>query len=264
MAKDHGREFLYKPMKDCARLLHWHIVTLMTQRSVVQSPMTEYVDWLVLLERYLRHPAATPPAAQSVPSTIPTAIRHVTKAADSLVSLARSYGRTALDPLNCTWEAIADANFDTAGLKAEERALILQQELGSDATTGFALPPGLTLLIPDQPLALGMAAGSAWNHRCAVVCHGLSGRLGRIHRRKSGDRPVGGTEDSGAATFDDRAATSPAHCRCDKTKTKAGTGLHAPECGSDDRGCTINLACRGREGSRNDRLDQQGGRDGPQ
>ena len=72
MAKDHGREFLYKPMKDCARLLHWHIVTLMTQRSVVESPMTEYVDWLVLLVCHPRHPAATPPAAQSVPSTIPT------------------------------------------------------------------------------------------------------------------------------------------------------------------------------------------------
>lgn len=157
LAKDHGRELLYTGMKDCARLVHWHLVRAMLRHAEPVS-QARFVDWLALLEQFLRHPAATPPVAQSVASSVPVSVSHRARAGDTLLTLSKQYGRTAVDPARCTWETIADANFDTADLTPEQRAVVLRQELGSEPETGFRVPEGRLLLIPNQRFPIGTAA----------------------------------------------------------------------------------------------------------
>jgi hypothetical protein len=120
----------------------------------------DFVDWLELLERYLRHPAATGPVTQSVVAYVPVTRTHVAQPNDTLVALAGRYAATALDPSRCTWEAIADATFDTEGLPPQERAEVLQKALGSGPTEGFRVPVGTPVLIPEQHHAFATAAAS--------------------------------------------------------------------------------------------------------
>lgn len=120
----------------------------------------KYIDWLELLEYFLRHPGGD--KSEKI-VTRPVTIVHTTGRDDSLVSLANHYRSTAVHPETFDWPKIALVNYgihavhpkDTPEGQAERRAINRML-----AQTGDGLPtqkdgnyfwkPNIRVLIPDQ------------------------------------------------------------------------------------------------------------------
>ena len=176
LAKDHGLEWLYEHQKRCAMAVHWYIVHVLTRwsrpcalplsKAVCDASGEEqrnrvdqryWIDWLELLEYFLRNPATLMKTTQTTLRLSVTKI-HIVRAdkIDSLANLATIYGPTAVHQ-PYTWERIADANFDTDGVPDDERKQIVNKILHETALgylvkdgINYAFKPGVRVLIPDQ------------------------------------------------------------------------------------------------------------------
>jgi hypothetical protein len=161
LAKDHGREPFFPPANECATAVHWWIVTTLLRWK--GRPDAGYVDWLELLEYFLRNPLS--PDRSSVREvrgwaqvTLVHTVRYKEQLkADNLRdSLEAIYQPSAARPGVFTWRSIADANFNTAGrpLKEAQDAIngILRDNAWGVPVTrpNYAFKPGLRILIPQQ------------------------------------------------------------------------------------------------------------------
>jgi hypothetical protein len=163
LAKDHGEEWLYKHMKNCATGVHWYVVKTIcrwSEKDIREKASAEdhrWVNWLELLEFFLRHPVSA--TTKTAKKTIPVDIIHTVVDGDSLASLAIKYRPTAVNPAAFTWETIADANFGTKDLPTRDRKNVVNQIL-RDRHWGYpvrmkpnyAFNPGLRVIIPEQKL----------------------------------------------------------------------------------------------------------------
>jgi len=159
MAKDHGLEPLYEPNKQCATAVHYFIVKTLLRFRDDGAPAQ--IDWLQLLEFFLRNPVA-PKNGRRASVKAPVAIMHVVQKDEQLdspverFSLTKRYRRTAANPGTFTWRTIADANFNTKGLSDAKAAKIVNLTL-RDSGWGYPVTPpnyafkaGVRLWIPDQ------------------------------------------------------------------------------------------------------------------
>lgn len=171
IAKDHGTEFLYKEQKNCAIAVHWYITKSMLrrafpepihvsraslaasgsdkQKNVVNT--NDWIDWVELLEYFLRNPAGEVTGQIDVPQTI---LHRISKG-DTLANLADRYRATAIDPGSFTWEIIADYNFNTKGLPHQQRCRKINEELrdsGRGVKMGdhYAFKEGILVRTPHQ------------------------------------------------------------------------------------------------------------------
>jgi hypothetical protein len=113
-----------------------------------------WIEWVVLLEHYLRHPTGKISGAEGRAER-PATIRYRVEKGDSLASLEGKFRSDAFDPKSFTWIDIADANFPTAGLAGQARARVINRELrrtGRGALcadkVNYAFKPGIEILIP--------------------------------------------------------------------------------------------------------------------
>jgi hypothetical protein len=161
LAKDHGREPFYDKQKECATAVHWYIVNTLLHRPAEKSGV--YVDWLELLEYFLRNPLQPKSGSYrevraNVPVTLVHAVTHgeQLKAKDPRYSLEDLYRWSALNPRRFTWRTIADANFGTKDLPLKEAQDLINQILrdrswGVPVTApNYAFKAGLPIRIPQQ------------------------------------------------------------------------------------------------------------------
>jgi hypothetical protein len=171
LAKDHGAEPFYSYQKECATVVHWHVVNTLLRwkrNDAGNGP----IDWLQLLEFFLRNPAAdlrrtSRPRVVDIAVTIVHTVargEQLGGIADPLRSLELRYRKTAIDPVSFSWRTIADANFGTSGVQDEEEVKrtinrILQQTGRGYAVTppNYAFRPGTRILIPQQRRQMVMA-----------------------------------------------------------------------------------------------------------
>lgn len=163
LAKDHGREPFFEPSKACATAVHWWIVTTLLRWK--DKPDSGYVDWLELLEYFLRNPL-TPRggSAREIPGWAEVTVVHTVrwkeqlKARDPRLSLEAMYRPTAVRPELFSWRSIADANFNTTGqpLARTQEAInrILRDNAWGVPVTppNYAFKEGLRIIIPQQRL----------------------------------------------------------------------------------------------------------------
>ena len=178
LAKDHGTEWLYEPMRNCAMAVHWYILKTMVRwrdkefREVALiSPEQKWVNWLELLEYFLRHPVADQDLVMTKVS-VPVSIIHVVKDGDMLSNLANRYRTTALHPKEFSWETIADSNFNTYDLPKKQRKDVVNQILKDNhwgypvrLKPNFAFNPGLHIIIPDQKKEIAYAQEAPSNKK---------------------------------------------------------------------------------------------------
>jgi hypothetical protein len=159
LAKDHGREPFFNPAKECATAVHWWIVKTLLRWK--ENPDSGYVDWLELLEHFLRNPLSPDKVRKErgwLEATIVHTVRHKEqlKAKDPRDSLEAIYKPTAVRPDVFTWRSIADANFNTAGKPLREAQDGINQILRDNAwgvpvtPPNYAFKAGLRILIPSQ------------------------------------------------------------------------------------------------------------------
>jgi hypothetical protein len=159
LAKDHGKEPFFDPAKDCATAVHWWIVKTLLRWK--EDPKAGYVDWLELLEHFLRNPLSPDRVRRErrwLGATIVHTVRpnEQLKANNPKYSLEAIFSPTAIRPGTFTWRSIADANFNTAGkpLRVAQDAInqILRENAWGTPVTppNYAFKPGLRILIPDQ------------------------------------------------------------------------------------------------------------------
>lgn len=161
MAKDHGQEPFYTQQKECATAVHWYIVKtlLRWKKKEDASP----IDWLELLEYFLRNPL--PPKEGSfrvISKPVPVTLVHTVtykeqlKADDPRYSLEDLYRHKAINPKQFNWRMIADANFNTSGLLLKDAQNTINRILRDNAwgvpvtPPNYAFKPGLRILIPNQ------------------------------------------------------------------------------------------------------------------
>jgi hypothetical protein len=175
LAKDHESSFLYGEQKNCATSIHWYIVKTLL-RNQKKAETRKPIDWLELLEHFLRNPLTLNSSSPRV--TQAAVIGHVIEAGeqlacdDSRFSLETKFKRTAVDPSRFTWRLIADVNFGTSGLQTAQAQKVINATLKDRAwgvpvrPPNYAFKPGLVILIPDQliPLASGGVdlPGATW------------------------------------------------------------------------------------------------------
>jgi hypothetical protein len=163
MAKDHGREPFFTPAKECATAVHWWVVSTLLRWK--EHPDAGYVDWLELLEYFLRNPLM--PRRGSVREvrgwaqvTLVHTVRHKEqlKADDPRYSLEAMYRPNAVRPGAFTWRSIANANFNTADKPLALAQDAINQILRDNAwgvpvtPPNYAFKTGLRILIPQQRL----------------------------------------------------------------------------------------------------------------
>jgi hypothetical protein len=89
MAKDHGAEFLYKQMRDCAKATHYYVVKTMMRWKLPgykdRPPNQKWVNWLELLEYFLCNPTMN--AVCPVPKQVPVPIIHKLDEEDTQFSI---------------------------------------------------------------------------------------------------------------------------------------------------------------------------------
>ncbi len=163
MAKDHGREPFFTPAKECATAVHWWVVSTLLRWK--DRPDAGYVDWLELLEYFLRNPL-TPRdgSGREIRGWAQVTLIHTVrwkeqlKAKDPRYSLEAIYRPTAVRPGLFTWRSIADANFNTAGQPLAQAQAAINQILRDNAwgvpvtSPNYAFKEGLRILIPQQRL----------------------------------------------------------------------------------------------------------------
>jgi hypothetical protein len=170
LAKDHGDEFLFDHMQNCAMAVHWYVVRSMCRwadedfRTMADKKEDHsWIDWLELLERFLANPVLDLKEAPAHTHTVATTIQHVVvdtpQRSDSLKNLAQRYAATTLNgqtsPL--TWREIADANFATATLKEPDAKNVINAVLKATGTgylvsdqINYAFKAGTIVMIPRQ------------------------------------------------------------------------------------------------------------------
>jgi hypothetical protein len=188
IAKDGDHALFYDAGMDCAKAVHWYIVTQFLrhsshrtvfvcrsadgQESRAAMVQREWIDWLELLEYFLSYPFSTV-QTQGETMQVPGNITHVTRtdphsimSPDSLATLAAEYRSNYLPvrggPSELTWEMIADANFPTAGLSTRERQRrindVLRNQPDHAALTrdnvNYAFRGGVRLVIPCQRVSV--------------------------------------------------------------------------------------------------------------
>jgi len=163
LAKDHGSEPLYEYQRQCATAVHWYVVTILIRdRKDPHTPA--HIDWLELLEYFLRNPQKPDSGGYSrlmrYEKTV--TLKHVIRKGDQLDSsvyarsLTKRYARTSANPRDFTWRTIADANFETEGLtdkecRAKINAMLRDKSWGVPvAPPNYAFKPGIVILIPNQ------------------------------------------------------------------------------------------------------------------
>jgi hypothetical protein len=165
LAKDHGSEPLYRKAHDCATAVHWYIVHTMLRWK--RDENAKHIDWLELLEHFLRNPLP-PTAGGSVGAvTVPVTIVHTVRAGEQLgarrnpaYSLEDIYRENSFHPDSFSWRTIADANFGTTGMPTDEaqrtvNAVLRDQAWGYPVQKpNYAFKPGLRVLIPQQKAML--------------------------------------------------------------------------------------------------------------
>lgn len=157
LAKDNGLEPFYEQQKECATAVHWYIVkTLLRTRS----DENRFIDWLELLEYFLRNPLPSGDGANIVYRTIPVTIVHVTGDHENIESLVSRYAPSAIRGRQLGGADIADANFGFSSYgrvpqRQREQAII--QILNDPAwgrvsreVMGPVFRSGLRVLIPNQ------------------------------------------------------------------------------------------------------------------
>ena len=159
LAKDHGREPFFEPAKESATAVHWWIVKTLLRWK--ENPKAGYVDWLELLEYFLRNPLS-PDRVRKERGWVEAILVHTVrpkeqlKADDARYSLEALYRPSAVRPGSFTWRSIADANFNTAGKPLREAQDAINQILRDNAwgvpvtPPNYAFKPGLRILIPGQ------------------------------------------------------------------------------------------------------------------
>lgn len=153
LAKDHARAPFYEQQKACATAVHWYVVkTLLRWRT---DSHAGYIDWLELLEYFLRNPLP-PPGYGRTTIEVAVSIVHVTREDDHLQSLARRYQQTADGRF--TWRTIADANYNTVGLPNKDAFDIINRILRESgagypvALPNYAYKAGVRVMIPRQKM----------------------------------------------------------------------------------------------------------------
>lgn len=161
LAKDHGLEPLYEQQKNCALAVHWYIVSTLLRWS--DEERRTYIDWLWLLEYFLRNPH-TPDKIPYTQFCAPISVTRIHKVKwgeqlhtkDTAYSLQEKYKNKALNPARFTWRDIADANFCTYNLPLKETQMIINTVLRDNAwgvpvkPPNYAFKEGLFILIPYQ------------------------------------------------------------------------------------------------------------------
>lgn len=170
MSKDHGDEFLFDQMQNCAMAVHWYVVRTVCRwadedyRNMADKKEDHsWIDWLELLERFLANPVLDIKEAPSHTHTVPATIQHVVvdtrQRSDSLKNLAERYASTTFDaeknPL--TWREIANANFATADMSETKQKVVINAVLKASGTgylvsdeVNYAFKAGTIVLIPRQ------------------------------------------------------------------------------------------------------------------
>lgn len=174
MAKDHEGGFLYEEQFHCATGLHWYIVKTLLRDSKKPSERKP-IDWLELLENFLRNPQAQKGESSA---TLSRVVRHTItegqqlKAANPKYSLEALFRKTAVNSGQFSWRTIADANFATRNLPLEQARRVINETLRARAwgvpvrAPNYAFKPGTVILIPDQivtvPVARASKSHEAW------------------------------------------------------------------------------------------------------
>lgn len=175
LSKDHGREWLYKHQKECSKAVHWYVIKTLTrwaddseEEKQRQKTSRKYVDWLELVEYFLRNPNSAQTQTRVKRIELPVLIVHrVKKRArgtrpDSLAGLAQLYGPMAINPSAFSWRTIADINFRTYDLPEKEVKDIVNQVLKQTGTgypvepPNYAFKPNTLVLIPRMKLTLSV------------------------------------------------------------------------------------------------------------
>ncbi|WP_070120932.1 HET-C-related protein [Bacillus marinisedimentorum] len=163
LAKDHGTEPFYKKMRECSVAVHWYIVKTMLRWKDDED--ADYIDWLELLEYFLRNPLPPKKGYRAVKGYVPVTIVHTVqhkeqlKATDRKYSLEDKYKKSAMEPDQFTWRTIADANFNTYGFSLKKTQTIINHTLRNSvwgvpvAPPNYAFKKGVSLLIPQQKAA---------------------------------------------------------------------------------------------------------------
>lgn len=165
LAKDHEHELLYEKNRQCAVAVHYTIVqTLLRWKKKGDQPL---IDWLELLEFYLRHPRGDFCAAKFIGLPYEGETEYVVqrddqlKAPDPRRSLEAKFRRTAMRSDLFSWRTIADANFGTARMTEREafdaiNDFLRQHNWGYPVQGGlnYAFKAGVRLRIPQQRLTL--------------------------------------------------------------------------------------------------------------
>jgi hypothetical protein len=184
IAKDGEPSLFFDAAMNCAKAVHWYIITQLTRHSNHRPVLVcrsgegvenraailqhEWIDWLELLEYFLSHPFSHV-ETQSETLQLAGNVLHITRtdnhsvmSPDSLASIAAEYSDTHLyvkgGPKELTWEVIADANFPTDGLSRHERMRRINDVLRNqpDAAVlthdgvNYAFRGGVRIVIPYQ------------------------------------------------------------------------------------------------------------------
>lgn len=177
MNHDAEEAVLFDEAMHVAAAVQWYVVTVMTRRLHGIETATQKgwsIDWLELLEHFLRHPKAVP-GRRTEMLTVCVPIEHVVdnvKTVDSLATLAKRYAPTACHK-RFTWRTIADALYDTDGLTDGATRMIVNRAIAAQGSgykvkddINYAWNPGTRLLIPDQqfevPLSVAEPTDSLW------------------------------------------------------------------------------------------------------
>lgn len=169
LAKDHGLEPLYKYQNECATAVHWYIVKTLLRWSSGEN--NDYIDWLELLEYFLRNPLPSDGSSYREEVTYEAIVKeHIVKKGEQLRSLSNPiyslehiYKPTAIDPQNptakdphFTWRTIADFNFKTYGMSDKKASDVINQILKDEGwgvpvkKQNYAFKQGIRILIPNQ------------------------------------------------------------------------------------------------------------------
>lgn len=161
LAKDHDLAVFYEQQKACAKAVHWIVVKQLVRWK--DATERKYIDWLELLEFYLRNPL--PPRAGSyrrITGWVGVTRVHTVRRGEQLrsdnpqYSLEHMYKPTAIEPNRFTWRTIADANFGTHNLPLAQAQRTINQILRENAwgvpvrPPNYAFKAGLKILIPQQ------------------------------------------------------------------------------------------------------------------
>jgi hypothetical protein len=111
LAKDSGLEPFFKQQKQCATAVHWYIVKTLLRPRDDPDPDKRFIDWLELLEYFLRNPLPRDANFSREARVYPVTIVHTVGRDEDLQSLTTHYRSRAIRPREFDAMRIIDANF---------------------------------------------------------------------------------------------------------------------------------------------------------